>query len=97
MHSREIVQVARVRAEIDDARQSEKQRPNDAVGKHLQNRTRDAEKIGRRQPKQDKAHVTHARITNDEFEIVLTQCDCCRVNDPDHRQHCDPPAPHVKA
>ena len=67
-----------------------------AVGKHLQDRAGDAERIGRRQPEQDESHVADARISDDEFQVALTQRHRRGVNDPDHAEHRDPLPPHLE-
>ena len=87
-----------MRASIDHASShGEEQCANHAVRKHLQHRSRDAERVGRGQAEQHKAHVAHARIADDKFQIALTQRHRCSVNDSDYREDSDPAAPHLEA
>ena len=94
---RELVEIARVRAAIDHASgNGEEQGADDAVRKHLQHGAGNAEHIGRRQPEQHEAHVAHARIADDEFEIALPQRDRRGVNNSDDGENRDPFAPHLE-
>src|SRR3954452_8745872 len=59
----------------------EKQCANDAMGEHLQDSARKAEKICCGQAEQDEAHVTNAGVADNEFEITLSQRYSRGVND----------------
>ncbi len=68
-----------------------------AVGKHLQDRTGNAEDVGRRKPEQNKTHVADTRVADHKFQVALTQRDGGGVNNSDNRKDCDPGPPHLKA
>src|SRR5438046_8814732 len=79
------------------SRNGEEQRGDHSVGKHLQYCSRDTERVCRSQTKQHETHMTHARITNDEFQITLAQSDRRRVNNSDYGQNADPIAPDLES
>src|SRR5205085_7963805 len=75
----------------------EEKSADDAVGKHLQDRTGNADRVRGRESKQNKTHVAHARIADDEFQIALAQSDGSGVNNSDDGENCDPWSPDSKA
>ncbi len=83
-------QLARVRPVINHPPDHGEQQPgNDAVREHLQHRAAQADGIQRHQTQQHETHVAHARIADDEFEILLHQRHHRAVHDADDRQHRD--------
>ena len=47
--------------------------------------------------KKDETHVTHTRVTNDEFQVALPQRHRSCVDNSNNGQNGDPFAPHLKA
>src|SRR5438552_6263466 len=84
-------------AAINHACNSEQERADYAMRKHLQDGTRNAQRIGRAQSEQNKAHVTHTGVADNEFQIALPQGNSCSVDDADDGESSDPVAPHLES
>ena len=97
LHDREIVEIARVRPEINCSGEGEEEGPDHSVREHLQNGTGNSENIANGQSEENKSHVADARVPDDEFQVVLPQSDSRCVNDPDDREDSDPLAPGLIA
>ena len=97
LQDRQPIELARVRPPVNHASgDGKKERPDHPVRKHLQHRARNAEDICGSEAKKHKSHVTHARVTNDEFKVALAECDRCRIDYSDHSQNCHPFTPHLE-
>ena len=98
VHAFQQRQFARVRPVINHpAHHAEQQACDDAVRKHLQHRAAQADGVDRHQPQQNEAHVAHARIADDEFEVLLHQRHRRAIDDADDREQRDLVAPRHKA
>ena len=70
----QFVQLARVGTVVHHAADNGEQQPgDDAVREHLQHRARHADLVQRHQAQQHKAHVAHAGVADDKFEVGLRQ------------------------
>src|ERR1019366_3679640 len=98
LHRFEVVEVARVRAVINHAAHHGEQQPgDDAVREHLQHRAIEADGVERREAEQHEAHVAHAGIADDEFEILLHQRHARAIHDAGDGETGDFALPHAHA